>query len=141
VTAEAAARAWADAWSRGWREKDAAVVAARYAEDAVMRSLPFREPRTGRQGVFDYAAESFAVEDEIECWFGEPIAAGDRAAVEYWATLIEEGREVTFAGVSVLRFDAEGLVAAHADYWVAQDGRTPPYENWGGGMSGSAPSG
>jgi hypothetical protein len=40
---------------------------------------------------------------DIQCWFGEPIASGDRAAVEWWASWTEQGQELTFARVTVLR--------------------------------------
>src|SRR5438445_13166540 len=36
--------------------------------------------------------------------FGEPIVSGDRAAVEWWGSWREQGQELTFAGVTVLRF-------------------------------------
>ena len=44
----------------------------------------------------------------IECWFGQPIVWGDRAAVEWWGSWTEQDQELTFAGVTVLRFDDKG---------------------------------
>ena len=120
MKAEAAARAWVDAWTRGWREHDPEPIAARYAADVVFRSHPFREPEDART----YVERVFAGEGaEPEVWFGEPIVAGDRAAAEYWAILRVEGRAQTLAGTSVLRFDPEGLVVEHRDYWAIEDGR------------------
>ena len=78
-----------------------------YSDDAVFRSAPFREPHLGREGALEYARSAFADQDDFtDCWFGEPVVAGDRAAVEYWAVLVENGRPVTIAGVAVLRFGA-----------------------------------
>ena len=61
-------------------------------------------------------------EGSPEVWFGEPVTSGDRAAIEYWATIHVRGREVTLAGVSFLRFDSDGLVVEHRDVWAEADG-------------------
>ena len=56
---------------------------------------------------------------------------GDRAAVEWWAAVVENGVEITLAGVSVLRFDRAGLVLEQWDSWNQGEGlREPPVE-WG----------
>jgi hypothetical protein len=40
------------------------------------------------------------------------------------------GQAITLAGATVLRFDADGLVVDHVDYWVQSQGRTVPYDGW-----------
>jgi hypothetical protein len=60
------------------------------------------------------------VEEAVECRFAEPIASGERAAVEWSASFIEADQAVTLAGTTVLRFDADGLVVDHVDYWMQQ---------------------
>jgi hypothetical protein len=123
VDDEAAARRWVEGWTKGWESGDADAIGALYAPDAVFRSHPFREPeRSGR----DYALRAFRDEELVECRFGTPIVAGERAAVEYWATLRAEGEEETLAGIAVLRFGADGLVVEQRDYWVMEPGRRPP---------------
>ena len=120
MDAKTAARAWVDAWERGWRAHDAERIVARYAGGAVFRSHPFREPEHARA----YVERVFSEEEaEPEVWFGEPIAAGDRAAVEYWTILRSEGRDQTLAGTTLLRFDQDGLVIDHRDYWAIEEGR------------------
>jgi hypothetical protein len=96
----------------------------------VYRSHPHREPRTG--GALAYVRRVFSEESGVECRFGEPIAAGVRAAVEWWASLVEDGQTVTLSGATVLRFDAAELVVDHVDYWVQSDGVVTPYRDWGG---------
>ena len=56
---------------------------------------------------------------------------GDRATCEYWAFVRANGRDQTIAGVSVTRFDDEGLVAFQRDYWAVEDGRKEPPDEWG----------
>ena len=83
-------------------------------------------------GALAYTRREFGLEDEIRCRFGRPIAADGRAAVEWWASWIEDGKEITLAGATVLRFDADGRVTDHVDYWLQADGRPEPYPGWGG---------
>ena len=125
----AAARRWAETWQRAWPAKQSAEIAALYHEAASYRSSPLREAVSG--GALAYVERQFAIEDDVECQFGEPICAGDRAAVEWWASFIEAGQAITLAGATVLRFDSTGRVVDHVDYWVQSQGRTVPYAGWG----------
>ena len=123
---ESAARRWVDVWRRAWPESDADAIVALYADGARYRALAFREAETARS----YLDRVFAEETEIECWFGDPIVSGDRAAVEWWGSWVEEGKELTLAGTTVLRFDADGQVIDHRDYWNEVAGREAPYAGW-----------
>jgi SnoaL-like domain len=80
----------------------------------------------GLAGVRRYLSQEFPVEQNIQCWFGEPIASSDRAAVEWWASWTEHGQELTYAGVTVLRFDEQGKVVehrcSHCGAWRKVDG-------------------
>jgi predicted SnoaL-like aldol condensation-catalyzing enzyme len=130
MDAETPARRWADTWSRAWPQRDAEAIAALYADTAVYRSPAFRQPDLGLAGVRRYLAEQLPVEENIECWFGQPIVSGDRAAVEWWASWTEQGQELTYAGVTVLRFDDRGQVVEHRDYYNHTEEGEPPYSGW-----------
>ncbi len=65
------------------------------------------------------------------CRFGEPIVDGDRASIQWWASLREPEREVTYAGTSTLTFDADGLVVNEWDSWNEAPGRHEPPDGWG----------
>jgi hypothetical protein len=127
VNTEAAARRWADAWARGWRALDAEALHEIYTPETVHRSHPFREPGNP----INYARWAFAEEEgEPDVWMGDPIVDGDRAAIEWWAVTIENGKELSLAGTSVVRFDADGRAVEQTDYWGAADGRTSPWDGW-----------
>ena len=55
----------------------------------------------------------------------------DRAAVEWWAAVVENDAEITLAGVSVLRFDTAGLVLEQWDSWNQGEGLRKPPDGWG----------
>jgi ketosteroid isomerase-like protein len=130
MDADVAARRWAEVWSSAWPARDAEAIAALYADDAVYRALAFRDPDLGFAGVRRYLGENFAAESELECWFGEPVAAGDRAAVEWWGTWVERGERLTLAGATLLRFGDDGKVVDQRDYWNEVERREPPYAGW-----------
>jgi len=107
-----AAQRWAEVWEHGWSHHDAAAIGALYAEGAFWQQHPFRDPEPG------YLVRVFAEEESAQCQFGEPIVDGDRAAVPWAArTRLTDGDSEDLAGVSVLRFGADGLVVEHRDYW------------------------
>jgi len=136
MKAEPAARAWVEAWTRAWRALDADLLAPVYTAEAVHRSHPFREPGSP----IEYARWAFGSEQgEPEVWMGEPIVAGNRAAIEWWAVVRENGKEVSLAGTSVIRFDEQGRAVEQTDYWGQSNGRTPPFEGWGQTPAGSDP--
>jgi hypothetical protein len=125
---EVAARAWIDAWDRAWRTLDTGPLTAVYTEDAVHHSDPFREP----QHPLDYARWAFEEEEgEPEVWWGDPVVSDDRAVVEWWAVVVENGELTSLAGTSWLRFRDDGRVAEQHDYWGTAPGRVTPWEGWG----------
>jgi hypothetical protein len=114
-TREAAER-WRETWERGWRAHEPDEIVALYAEGAYFQSHPFRDP----QAPPDYIVPTLAEEESAECEFGEPIVDGDRAAVQWSAeTRLKDGRTEKLAGVSLLRFDADGLVTEQRDFWAS----------------------
>ena len=113
-TREAAQR-WADTWERGWHEHDAEAIAALYAEGVYWQQHPFREPEPG------YLTRVFDEEESAECEFGTPVVDGDRAAVPWnGQTTLTDGGTEDLVGVSLLRFDPEGLVVEQRDIWVGR---------------------
>lgn len=127
----AAARRWADTWARGWEARDTDAIMGLYHPSAVYSTQPFRTPNRGRDQGRGYVQQAFDEEAEVRAWCGTPIVDGDRAAVQWWATMLENGVEVTLAGISILRFDADGLVIDQWDAWNQADGRISPPEGWG----------
>ena len=123
---EQAARRWAETWAAAWPRQDVDAIAALYAGDAAYRALAFRAPDTPT----GYLQRVFAEESDVACRFGEPVVSGDRAAVEWWGSWIEEGETITLAGVTMLRFDDDGNVVDHRDYWNQAEGRIEPYPGW-----------
>ncbi len=86
----------------------------------MFHSEPFRD----RQEPREYVAWAFREQAAAVCRFGDPIVAGDRAAVDWWAVVsATDGSDETLAGTSLLRFDGDGLVVEQRDAWTSRPGR------------------
>jgi SnoaL-like domain len=115
VDTREAAQRWADVWERAWREHDADAIRALYADGAFWQQHPFREPEPG------YLARVFDEEESAQCEFGTPIVDGDCAAVPWSGqTKLVGGGAEDLVGVSLLRFDGDGLVVEQRDIWVGR---------------------
>ena len=94
---------------------DAGPIVALYREDAVFQSHPFRPTEPAA----DYITRTLAEERAATCEFDEPIVDGDRAAVSWrGSTQLKDGGGEELRGVSLLRFDADGLVIEQRDVWA-----------------------
>jgi len=115
---------WAEAWFRAWTEHDPSLLASVYVDGPVQRPSPFRELDEPQR----YAAWAFSDEEAAEVWFAEPRGE----ACEWWAiSRTDDGAVVTLAGVSLLRFDAEGRCVDQRDYWSERKGALEPPVGWG----------
>jgi SnoaL-like protein len=114
VETREAARRWARIWQVSWVAHDTSAIAGLYAADAIFQSHPFREAEPVRE----YVERVFAEEASADPVFGEPLVEADRAVVEWRArTTLENGSEENLIGVSLLHFNAEGLVIEQRDIW------------------------
>ena len=115
-----AATRWAAVWQQAWPASDIDAIAALYAPNAVFYSHPFRSAQSPR----DYVAWAFADQKAADCRFGPAVVDGDRAAVDWWAALTSvDGSIESLAGMSLLRFDDDGLVVVQRDAWAYAEGR------------------
>jgi steroid delta-isomerase-like uncharacterized protein len=123
--------AWIDAYARAWREGDADAAASLFTETAIYRSAPFRPPHVGREEIMRYWREEPARHERVELRFGTPVVQGRRVAIEWWASVVQDGETVTGPGCLVLRFDRDGRCEELREYWHEQAGRHEPPPGWG----------
>jgi ketosteroid isomerase-like protein len=122
---------WIAAYGRCWEARDPDAAAALFTEDASYRVTPFRDPHVGSPGIRDYWAGATSTQSGVALRFGEPVVAGNRAAVEWWATFTDDGAEVTLAGCLVLRFARDGRCEELREYWHHETGFRKPPDGWG----------
>jgi ketosteroid isomerase-like protein len=122
---------WLSGYKAAWEARDADAAAALFSEDALYRESPYEEPFRGRQGVHDYWTRVTATQSDVNVRYGTVIAGSDRAAVEWWVTLKNDGTDVTLAGEFYLLFDSDGLVRDLREYWHFGEGAIAPAAGWG----------
>jgi len=122
---------WVAEYGRAWREKDADAAVELFAPDAEYRSSPFREPAVGSEQIRAYWDGVTSAQENVTVRMGAPFVDGDVVAVEWWATMIEDGEETTIPGCLLLRFAADGRCAALREYWFQKPGRHEPHPGWG----------
>lgn len=122
---------WLEEYVRAWHEADAEAAGRLFADGALYCWHPLRPPAVGREGVEDYWRTATATQEGQRVRFGSPVVAGDKVAVEFWATLRQSGEEVTLPGCMLLRFAADGRCEELREYWFVEPGTHAPPANWG----------
>jgi len=62
---------------------------------------------------------------------GRPFVDGNRVAVEWWTTMIDDDLEVTLPGCLLLSFDDDGRCANLREYWNLEPGHHGAFADWG----------
>jgi ketosteroid isomerase-like protein len=108
-------RQWIDDYADAWRRGDPDAVSALFTEGAVYRTSPFRPPTGGGAAIRDYWTRATSTQEDLALRFGEPVVQSNKVAVEWWATMRDDGREVTRPGCLLL--DPKGvLVVVEAEH-------------------------
>lgn len=102
-----------------------------FTEDAVYRSHPFRDPHVGHDGIRAYWERATGSQSDARVIMGLPFVDGRRAVVEWWATMRDEGEEITLPGCLLLRFAEDGRCKELREYWHLEGGRHEPHAGWG----------
>ncbi len=123
--------AWAEAYRKAWEERDADAAAPLFTEDAEYRDQSFSEPYTGRVGVHTYWSTVTSTQSDVSVRMGRPFVDGNRATVEFWTNMKNDGQDVTLAGALLLEFAEDGLCRRLREYWFFAPEITPPHEGWG----------
>ena len=122
---------WLERYRQAWIERDADLAATLFTEDAIYREQPFQEPFIGRDAIRQYWYTVTRSQSAIELTYGAPVFTGHRAAVEWWANLLNDGNPITLAGEFLLTFDDNGQCRELREYWILTEGRVTPPDGWG----------
>lgn len=122
---------WINLYARAWQTADEDLIASLFTEDARYRSSPFREPFHGLDEIRAYWRGGAGTQRETRVRMGRPFVDGNRAAVEWWTTMIDDDAEVTLPGCLLLRFAHDGRCANLREYWNLEPGRHNAFADWG----------
>ena len=122
---------WLERYRNAWIERDADQAGTLFAEDAIYREQPFQKPHLGREAIRQYWSAVTRGQSAIELTYGTPVFTERRAAVEWWANLLNDVKPITLAGEFLLTFDDNGQCRELREYWVLTEGRVTPPDGWG----------
>ena len=122
---------WIQSYARAWESGDTELIVRLFTEDATYRSHPFREGLRGASEIRDYWTQATAGPSKVRVQMGRPFVDGDRVAVEWWATMTDDGEESTLPGCLLLRFSADGRCTDLREYWSFEKGHREPFAGWG----------
>jgi hypothetical protein len=122
---------WLSAYRDAWLQRDANAASALFTDDGTYAEQPYQEAFVGPASVRDYWARVTATQSNIEMRYGTPISVGNRTAVEWWTTLVNDGVPITLAGAFILTFDGSGLCRSLREYWQFIEGGHEPKPGWG----------
>lgn len=124
--------AWLEGYRIAWERGDADAAAALFTEDAVYRSSPFREPHLGQDGIRAYWEQATGSQSETRVRIGTPVTQENKTAVEWWATIRDDGAEITLPGILFLRFTDDGRCEELRETWNYVEETVEPHPGWGG---------
>ena len=122
---------WAHRYARAWERRDADALAGLFTDDAVYQSHPFRDAHVGLESIRDYWHTATRTQRQAEVRMGKPFVDGDRVAIEWWATLLDNDIEMTLPGCLLLRFAPDGRCSHLREYWHLEGGYSDPFPDWG----------
>ena len=122
---------WLERYRSAWVGRDADAAAQLFTADALYREQPFTSPFAGRDAIRDYWSTVTRAQSQIELRYGTPVVEGHRLAVEWWATLLNDGEPLTLAGEFLLVFDENGLCRELREYWLLKEATVEPPTGWG----------
>ncbi len=122
---------WIRRYVRAWETGDEDLLSSLFTEEATYRSGPFRDALTGQAEIRRYWRDSAGGQSDVHVRIGAPYIDGARVAVEWWATMLDDGETLTLPGCLHLRFAEDGRCVALREYWHAEPGRHEPFPEWG----------
>jgi hypothetical protein len=122
---------WIESYGRAWEAADEELIVSLFSEDAEYRSSPFRKAFVGHDEIRAYWRRGAGGQRETRVRMGRPFVDGDRVAVEWWTTMIDDGEQVTLPGCLLLRFGPDGRCSHLREYWHVEPGSRDPFPGWG----------
>jgi uncharacterized protein (TIGR02246 family) len=115
----AAVEAWLSRYKEAWEQRDPALAASLFTENAPYHEMPFDAPKAGRSGIRDYWATVTADQRNID-FKSQLIAVTGQTAVARWSARLSSaasGVRVELDGVFILTFDGSGLCSELREWW------------------------
>ncbi len=122
---------WINRYAAAWERADEDLIVSLFTEDATYRSSPFRDPHRGHAEIRRYWRAAAGSQRGTRVRMGTPFVDHDRVAVEWWATMIDDGDALTLPGCLLLRLAPDGRCRDLREYWNVDKRHHDPFAGWG----------
>jgi ketosteroid isomerase-like protein len=111
---------WLDAYRAAWKTDDPAQIGALFTDEASYTTLPFREPRRGRDAIVAWWVSQGDSQNEWQFETERLVVEGDTGVVQGVTTYpaSNDSPEAVFSNVWVIRLAADGRASSFAEWWV-----------------------
>ena len=111
---------WLERYLAAWKSDDPEQIAALFSEDATYSTLPFREPKRGRDAIVAWWISQGDSRNEWRFERERLVVDGKTAVVQGLTTYAaaDDQPEAVFSNIWVIRLDPSGRANYFAEWWV-----------------------
>lgn len=111
---------WLDAYRAAWKTDDPGQIGALFTDDASYTTLPFREPRRGRDAIVAWWISQGDSKNEWRFELERLVVEGDTGVVQAVTTYpaVDDQPDAVFSNVWVIRLAPDGRASSFAEWWV-----------------------
>ena len=110
---------WLEGYRAAWEQRDPALAAALFTEDASYRETPYDEPMQGREAIRDYWARVVAGQKDVRFTYEILACAGAEGVCRWHAafTGVPGGEAIDLDGIFRCRFADAAHVDRFQEWW------------------------
>ena len=110
---------WLEGYRTAWEQRDPALAAALFTEDASYRETPYDEPMQGREAIRDYWARVVAGQKDVRFTYEIFACAGAEGVCRWHAafTGVPGGEAINLDGIFRCRFADQRHVDRLEEWW------------------------
>jgi ketosteroid isomerase-like protein len=111
---------WLDRYQAAWRSDDAAQIGALFTDDATYTTLPFREPKRGRDAIIAWWVSQGDSQNQWRFESERLVVEGETGVVEGLTTYPahDDEPEEVYSNIWVIRLAPDGRATSFAEWWV-----------------------
>lgn len=111
---------WLDRYQAAWRSDDAAQIGALFTDDATYTTLPFREPKRGRDAIIAWWVSQGDSQNQWRFESERLVVEGKTGVVEGLTTYPahDDEPEEVYSNIWVIRLAPDGRATSFAEWWV-----------------------
>jgi len=116
---------WLERYQAAWKTDDPGQIAALFSEDATYSTLPFREPKRGRDAIVAWWISQGDSQNQWRFDRERLVVDGKTAVVQGLTTYasVDNQPEAVFSNIWLIRLDPDGCANSFAEWWIQRPDR------------------